>query len=72
MDWLNAQPNHGLWNSKQKLKIKCTNYQSDQGYDVHRYIVIQGHNIQKLEHTRDVPGRDIQYKDVMTKVPSCV
>jgi hypothetical protein len=35
----------GWWSSKKKqqLKIKCTNGQTDQGYDDHRDVVIKGH-----------------------------
>jgi hypothetical protein len=32
---------------KKKIKIKCTNRQTDQGYGVLRDVVIKGHNIRK-------------------------
>jgi hypothetical protein len=35
-----------------------------------RDVVIQGHNAQNSEHTRDVPDRDIENGDVMIKIQS--
>jgi hypothetical protein len=47
----------GWWSSKQKFKIKCINGQTYQGHDVHRDVVIHGHNIQKSSTPTDVPDR---------------
>jgi hypothetical protein len=57
----------GWWSSKQKLKIKSINGQTDQGYDVHRDVVIQGHNVQKSSRPRTFQTGDIKYRNVMTK-----